>query len=112
MGKLENLMPPEELNARLTPEQRRANASKAGKASGKAKAERKKFKDLLIYALSQPNADNPEVDNWTAATAALLQKALGGDIKAWETMRDTIGQKPVDEIRAEVSQDINIIIEE
>jgi hypothetical protein len=108
MANPENLKP----NTERTPKERSELARKAGKASGKARRQRKEFRELLELALSQPNADNPEVDNWTVATAALLQKAMGGDVRAWEVMRDTLGQKPVEEIRADVSQDINIVIEE
>ena len=95
-----------------TTEQARERGRKGGIASAKAKAKRKALKELLEIALSQPSADNPEEDNWTAVTAALVQKALSGDTKAFEVLRDTLGQKPVEEIRAEVNTDINIVIEE
>ena len=111
MANPENLMTPQELNARLTPGERKANAKKAGKASAKKRAERKQFRELLELALSQPNIDNPDVDNWTVATAALLQKAMGGDVRAWEVMRDTLGQKPVEETRV-LDSTITITIDE
>lgn len=107
MANPENLKP----NTERTPEERRELARKAGKASGKARRQRKEFRELLELALSQPNADNPEVDNWTVATAALLQKAMGGDVRAWEVMRDTLGQKPVEETRV-LDSNITITIEE
>ena len=43
----ENLITPEELNARLTPEQRRRNAKKAGEASGKARSFKSLARELL-----------------------------------------------------------------
>ena len=95
MANPENLKP----NTERTPKERSELARKAGKASGKARRQRKEFRELLELALSQPNAENPDVDNWTVATAALLQKAMGGDVRAWEVMRDTLGQKPVEETR-------------
>lgn len=107
MANPENLKP----NTERTPKERSELARKAGKASGKARRQRKEFRELLELALSQPNADNPEVDNWTVATAALLQKAMGGDVRAWEVMRDTLGQKPVEETRI-LDSTINITIDE
>lgn len=107
MANPENLKP----NTERTPKERSELARKAGKASGKARRQRKEFRELLELALSQPNADNPEVDNWTVATAALLQKAMGGDVRAWEVMRDTLGQKPVEETRI-LESEITITIDE
>lgn len=107
MANPENLKP----NTERTPKERSELARKAGKASGKARRQKKEFRELLELALSQPNADNPDVDNWTAATAALLQKAMGGDVRAWEVMRDTLGQKPVEETRI-LDSTITITIDE
>lgn len=107
MANPENLKP----NTERTPKERSELARKAGKASGKARRQRKEFRELLELALSQPNADNPDVDNWTVATAALLQKAMGGDVRAWEVMRDTLGQKPVEETRI-LDSTITITIDE
>jgi hypothetical protein len=107
MANPENLKP----NTERTPKERSELARKAGKASGKARRQKKEFRELLEIALSQPNADNPEVDNWTVATAALLQKAMGGDVRAWEVMRDTLGQKPVEETRV-LDSEITITIDE
>lgn len=107
MANPENLKP----NTERTPKERSELARKAGKASGKARRQRKEFRELLELALSQPNVDNPDVDNWTVATAALLQKAMSGDVRAWEVMRDTLGQKPVEETRV-LDSEIKITIEE
>ena len=46
--KTKHLMTPEELNARLTPEERKANASKAGKASVKKKRENKLIRERIL----------------------------------------------------------------
>ena len=45
-NKIDNLITPEELNSRLTPEQRKANATKAGLASGKKRGEKKTLRDI------------------------------------------------------------------
>lgn len=106
---LENLIPFD----KLTEEEQRAIRSAGGKASGKARRKKKELKKLLELALSQPMQSNPNEDNYTGITAALIAKALAGDTKAFEVIRDTIGQKPVEVIDATVSSnDIKITIEE
>lgn len=81
----------------LPPEEIRKRNSKAGKASVKAKKRKKELKELLLLALSQPQDGNPDEDNYMGITVALIQKALKGDTKAFEVIRDTIGQKPIEQ---------------
>lgn len=97
---------------KLTQEEQKAIASAGGKASVKARRKKKQLKQLLELALSQPMKGNPDDDNYTGITTALIQKALAGDTKAFEVIRDTIGQKPVEKIEADLSSKINITIEE
>lgn len=47
MANVQNLISPQELNARLTPEQRHENATKAGIESGKKRAQKKQRGDIL-----------------------------------------------------------------
>lgn len=94
----------------LTEEQQRAIRSKGGKASAEAKRKKKELKELLEIALSQPSENNPDIDRWTEVTAALVKKAMAGDTKAFELVRDTIGQKPTDKIEADVKNDVSINI--
>lgn len=106
---LENLIPVTERSK----EEARAISAKGGVNSGKARRKKKELKKLLELALSQPMQSNPNEDNYTGITAALIAKALAGDTKAFEVIRDTIGQKPVEVIDATVSSnDIKITIEE
>lgn len=103
-GNTENLRP---LNTR-TKEERTELAKKAGKASGKARRRKKELKELLELALSQPHESGE--DNYMAITVALIDKALQGDTKAFEVIRDTIGQKPKDNIDVNTGQiNINIL---
>ena len=52
-----NLMTPQEVNARKTPEERRESASKAGKASAEAKKRRKTAREIYEAMLSRPASD-------------------------------------------------------
>ena len=87
-------------NEDLTPSERRKNASKAGKASAKARQKRKSLKEELLLLLEVG-------DTQQSVTLALLEKAKAGDTKAFEVIRDTIGEKPVDRlIVSEVDADV------
>lgn len=83
-------------NENLTPKQRRENASKAGKASARKRAERKSLKEELLLLLSTGNMQNK-------ISTALIEQAQKGNVKAYEIIRDTIGEKPKDQI--EVGQE-------
>jgi hypothetical protein len=89
MANMDNLVP----NEQRTPEERRENARKAGVASGEARRAKKTMRDVLEMLLE---AKAPESDktNIEAMMAKAVLKALGGDLKAMEFVRDTSGQKP------------------
>ena len=74
-----------------TTEEQRAIASAGGKASGEARRKRKTLKEELLLMLS-------EGETQQSVTLALIEKAMGGDTKAFEVIRDTIGEKPVDKV--------------
>ena len=96
----ENLIP---FNER-TEEEQREIARKGGIASGEARRRKKTLKEELI-ALLETNDNNNKI------SVAILNKALNGDIQAFTTIRDTIGEKPVDKVEADVNSDVNINIE-
>lgn len=89
MANMDNLVP----NEQRTPEERRENARKAGVASGEARRAKKTMRDVLEMLLE---AKAPESDktNIEAMMAKAVLKALSGDLKAMEFVRDTSGQKP------------------
>ena len=96
----------------MTPEQRRENGRKGGIASGEAKRKKKAIKETLDVLLSMPmksgkNADIESIKNFAALKGkninvqeamviSMLQRAMKGDVKAAEWIRDTAGQKPVE----------------
>lgn len=67
-------------------------------------ARRKSLKEELLILLAQGKTQEK-------ISLAQIKKALDGDTRAFETIRDTIGEKPVDKIEAEVNSEINITIE-
>ena len=90
-------------NEDRTPSQRRENARKAGKASGKARQERKTFREGLLLLLNEPMKDKEgkltDKTPQDAIIAALVKRAANGDTRAFEMIRDTIGEKPVQDVK-------------
>ena len=103
MNTNENLMPIQEVNSRRTREQHSADSRKGGIASGEARRRRKTLKEELLLLLETD-------DNNIKISTALIKKALNGDIQAFTTIRDTIGEKPVDKVEQEVVNKIKVDI--
>ena len=84
------------LNHKLTVNEQRAG----GKASAKARRDKKLLKDCLDYLLESDVTDeNGETMSGAEAIAVkLFKKALDGDIRAFELIRDTTAQKQPDKI--------------
>ena len=61
--------------------------------------------ELMKIALLLPNEETGEVNN-IAITNALIAKAIKGDVSAYQTIRDTIGEKPTD--KQEVTGNLGI----
>ena len=80
---------------------------KGGIASGEARREKKLLKELLEDALSKGTETNNEYVN---ITLALIREANKGNVKAYEVIRDTLGQKPVDKV--EHSGAIPVVIDD
>ena len=96
MPNLENLIP----NSERTPEQLREQTIKAGKASGEA---RRKKRDLRLALEALLEKDFKDEDGMLLSGAEMLalkqfQKGMEGDTKAFEVIRDTAGQKPVEKV--------------
>nr|DAV70016.1 MAG TPA: hypothetical protein [Caudoviricetes sp.] len=105
-------------NEDLTPEQRRRNASKAGKASAKKRQQNKTFKEIINKFLDEQVSDerlkqqmiefgfaDKEVSNKSCAVFALWKEAIKGNTKAFELLRDTIGEKPQEKVN--ISGEVN-----
>lgn len=71
-----------------------------GKASGEAKRKKKLLKDCLNELLASEITDKHGVTltGSEMLAATLMRKAVKGDVKAFEVIRDTAGEKPVDKV--------------
>lgn len=106
-----NLMTPQEVNARKTPEERRESASKAGKASAEAKKRRKTAREIYEAMLSRPASDQvmgglpdlPEgATNYDVLLARMMFSAQKGSVKAAQFVRDTAGDQPTTRVEADI----------
>ena len=86
-----------------TTEEQREIARKGGIASGKARKEKKLLKDELAIIMENVNKDGKTYQE--LISTALVKEALKGNTKAYEIIRDTLGQKPKEEIS--VSGELN-----
>jgi hypothetical protein len=85
----------------------RKNAAKGGRKSGEVRRQKKLLKDCLDELLQREweNRQGEKMSGSEAISVAVFKKALAGDMKAFEIVRDTAGQKPIEKIMmAEVDQ--------
>ena len=103
----------------FTNEDYREFGRRGGIASGEAKRRKKRSKDILEIFLSMPLKKRKEAEiediqafeqlkgkNITVHEAIQLkqiQRALNGDLASATYIRDTIGEKPVEKVQAEVN---------
>lgn len=87
----------------------RENGRKGAKASLEAKRRKKDLK-ACIEALLESEVKGKDGQMYSGAEAISIkqfEKALKGDAKAFELLRDTSGQKPIEKVQvAEVEQSV------
>lgn len=66
-----------------------------GKKSGEARRQKKVLRERLAALLETKHGD---MDTADALALALIEKGLAGDVRAFEVIRDTIGEKPTDKV--------------
>lgn len=76
------------------------NGRKGGKKSGEAKRRRKTFAEAFDAWLSADHKDKNgnKMNGMDILTSAMIQKAARGDVRAFEVIRDSVGEKPIDKI--------------
>ena len=84
----------ENLNPFQSEEEAREKGRRGGIASGESKRKRKALREELLALLQSNNAQD-------MMCAKLIDQAKNGSIKAFEVIRDTIGEKPVEKHQIE-----------
>lgn len=89
-----------------TKKEARERGRKGGIKSGEVRRARRTLKDELLLLLSKGQIQEN-------ITLALIKEALEGQnkTKAYEVIRDTIGEKPTEKVEADVKNEVNINIE-
>ena len=76
------------------------NGRKGGKKKGENYRKRKEFKEAIKLALTVVVEEDKSVQD--KGIEALMKKFMSGDVKAFEVIRDTIGEKPTDKQEVKV----------
>ena len=97
MANNENLRP---FTSEQSHEEAVENGRKGGIASGEAKRAKKSLREAMQVLMDADltGKDGKTMTGTEAMAAKAFQAALKGDWKAWELVRDTAGQKPVEKI--------------
>ena len=96
---------------RFTKETAAEMGRRGNKKSAETKRRKKKLKEYL-QAWLEMESQSPERKGMTNAESislSMIFEAENGNTKAYEVIRDTIGEKPVQEIAV---SDIEVVIEE
>lgn len=92
-----------------TMKEKREIAQKGGKASGEARRKKRDLR-LALEALLEKEFKGEGGKSMTGTeviTAKLFEQAAEGNVKAFETIRATVGQDPVQKVQvADVTQDV------
>ena len=87
------------LTHKLTVSEQRAG----GKASGAARRRKKLLRECLTELLEREyvSSEGKSMEGADLISAKLFQKAMDGDLKAFEIIRDTVGQKPAERVEVD-----------
>lgn len=95
MANEENLIP---FTSEQNREEAQKNGRKGGIASGEARRAKKTMKEMLDYLLEKEIENQKTGEKVTcreAMLSAMVKKAIKGDVKACQFVRDTSGETPV-----------------
>lgn len=117
MANIQNLKP---FDKNRSSEEAKKNGQIGGIKSGKVRRKKKLMKDQISLLLSLPfpdvkdktgkkirnmfkqlGMDDENIDNQMAMIIAMWQRALKGDYQAFNSLRDTVGEKPKDKVSVE-----------
>lgn len=89
-----------ELGKKITTDTSKDYGRRGGLKSAEVKKARKSMREMIDYLLTKTttNSQGEEVSYQEGMLIAAVNKALNGDIKSMEFLRDTVGEKPVDRV--------------
>ena len=100
-------------NKARSPNEARENGKKGGKASGISRRKSKSIRDALKALLTGKVEHNGEEMLGNDALAlSMFDKALKGDVQAFKEIRDTVGEKPIERVEANVKNESQELLKE
>lgn len=111
MANNENLKP---FDSNQSREEAKKNGQIGGIKSGEARRAKKTMKAMLDYLLEKEieNKKGEKASTQEAISVALIKQALSGNVKAFEVIRDTIGEKPEQNVNLTASNPQIIVASE
>lgn len=79
---------------------------KGGLKSGEARRQKKALRERLELLL-QAKGDESGCEAADLICMALIEKARAGDVRAFEVIRDSIGEKPTEKIKTDVQGNLD-----
>lgn len=86
-------------------EEQRERARRAGKKSGEVRRARKTFREEMLELLqvTSPDSDGKPHTQQELILAAMIKEARGGNVKAYEAVQSTIGEKQQERLEVAVA---------
>ena len=87
-------------------EEARERGRKGGKRSGEVRRYRKTLREDLeeLLSVKVTDSDGRKRTRQEVIALALILRAMRGDVRAFEVIRDTIGERPVDQHEVSVTE--------
>lgn len=105
MANEQNLKP---FTSEQSREEAKKNGRKGGIASGESKRRKKLMREAFVELLEREyeSQDGTSLDGTSALALKVFRQAMKGDLKAFEIIRDTTGQKPIERVETvEISEE-------
>lgn len=82
-------------------------------ASNKAQAKARTFAETLktLLEIELTNSQGKKVTTREAISTALIKKALSGDRAAYAEIRDTVGEKPIEQVETTIKEPRRFVFE-
>ena len=95
-----------------TEEEQRAFHSAGGKASVEARRKAKSFKEMFQILLKGDYVDKHgnKVTGYELISNAMVEQAEGGNVTAFNSIRDTVGESPTQKVETDTNITVNFNI--
>lgn len=97
----------------LSTDEARKRGKNGGIKSGQSRKKRKSLREALEALLKgNQNYNGKTMEGTDAIALSMIEQALKGNVQAFKEIRDTIGEKPVDRVEANVTSESQELLKE